>query len=568
MFALLCTVLFGLGALAVDFGNMYQRKAEAQSQADLAAMSAAPALASSTSTATAQANARDEVLKYLKYNSKLGQEGAFATLTAAHLKDGNLTNGEVEFPSRYILKVTTPAAVVEFGLARIMGFSSANVAATATAGIGTPGAQAAVPFFAVTAGGCDYGSQSLTDPANGKVQASGSVPTLAQPTYNPGQSSNASLSSASPAQFDVGATGPQAQITLNGDKLASVDRIGYFRTPSESPNAVESLLGSANTNNNSITGATVPGSVTNAPGVWYLRVYRSNGSTGWSPADEALPIRVGDDEIGCSTSSSSGNFGTLKMARSTNPSTWAQDNIAVGLEPPLTLAFQTDPLSLPLCNPGGPSVVYTATTSGATRQPNTNCVDTDTGLTSLVVTQGLVTGTSTGYGGRLVRPTTTSVSGRACGVGKTSSERPTLGHNINNDTLTCFMNDPNASLASIASSSYSGGTALNAAVYDSPRFCFVPVFTVTPTKGGSAHYSITDVRPCFITGESSTSTYTNQTYVDGTASTTNNGLTIPNNRITTMQVFFFNSKALPDTGSAAPGSVLAPTGPLVPVLTD
>ena len=213
-------------------------------------------------------------------------------------------------------------------------------------------------------------------------------------------------------------------------------------------------------------------------------------------------------------------------------------------------------------------MVYTATTSGATRYANTNCVDTDTGLTALVTTQGLVTGTSSGYAGRLVRPTTTTVPGRDCGVGRTTGQRPTLGQSINNDTLSCFMTDPNASLASIASASYLGGTVLNPAIYDSPRFCFVPVFSIQPAKGGSAHYSITDVRPCFITGETSSSTYNNQTFVDGTATTTNHGLTIPNNRITTLQVFFFNAKALPDLGNAAPGAVLSPTGPLVPVLMD
>ena len=41
LFALLSTVLFGLAALGVDLGNLYQRKAETQSQADLAATSAA-----------------------------------------------------------------------------------------------------------------------------------------------------------------------------------------------------------------------------------------------------------------------------------------------------------------------------------------------------------------------------------------------------------------------------------------------------------------------------------------------------------------------------------------------
>ena len=90
-----------------------------------------------------------------------------------------------------------------------------------------------------------------------------------------------------------------------------------------------------------------------------------------------------------------------------------------------------------------------------------------------------------------------------------------------------------------------------------------------PTNGGSLHYSVVDMRPCFITAESNDSSYNTQQFTDGSVSSTTNGLTIPTNKVTTMRVFFFNKAALPaDGGSAQPGLILSPTGPLAPVLVD
>ena len=55
--------------------------------------------------------------------------------------------------------------------------------------------------------------------------------------------------------------------------------------------------------------------------------------------------------------------------------------------------------------------------------------------------------------------------------------------------------------------------------------------------------------------------------VESTTST--NGLTMSNNKVTTLQVFLFNSNALPNSGgNVIPGTVIDPHGPLVSVLTD
>jgi len=564
MFALCAVLLFGFGALAVDLGNMYQRKAETQSQADLAALSAAPYLKTSHGAAVAQ------VVKYLKENGKLG-EAALTGMTTGTLLDGDTTNGEVTFPSTYSMKVWTPNAQVDFGLAAVFGDSSSQVASTATVGLGTPGANATMPFYAVSGSGCDYGTQTLSDPANGHVQSI--VPPLALAGHDPAQISNAAQVQATPFQFDVGVTG--ATITITGSRLAQVDRIGYFReaTDTVSPLFVEAPLGAANTNNNAVTGAPVPTAVTNVPGVWWVRTFKpAPGNWGWAPVSQALPIRIGDGPIACPGAANAGNFGALKLPRNASPSTWLPDNMAVGLQLPLWLKAQKDPLWIPMCIPGASSsVVYSNTSGPGYGLPGTNCVDTDTGLSALVSTQGLITGTGSGNPGRLVKPTTTAVPGRGCSPLHGSARRSVMSgsYTINDDTLSCFMTNPSMPLSTIASAAYSGGSVLDPAIYDSPRFAYVPVLGLTPDSGGSLHYSIVDMRPCFITGESNASTYNSEQFVDGSAATTNNGLTIPTTKVTAIQVFFFNIGALPDSGgNATPGVILDPNGPLVPILTD
>ncbi len=301
LFALLSTMLFGVAALSVDLGNMYQRKAETQSQADLSALAGAPSLA------TSQAAARSQVAAYLNHNRKQGQQ----VVSASMLADGELNNGEVTFPSRYSMRVTTAAAKVQFGLsAALTKVQSSNVTASATVGIGTPGSDKVLPFYAVTGSGCDYGTQALSDPANGHTQSI--VPTLVAPATNPLQTSNATLTSVIPWQFAVGATGETTTIT--GSQLSGVNRVGFFREPSESPNVFEEAI-PVNGSSGTISNVPVPNNVTDYPGVWWVRVYRSGSNPGWSSLATALPIRIGDGPIDCPSIASAGNFGSLKLAR-------------------------------------------------------------------------------------------------------------------------------------------------------------------------------------------------------------------------------------------------------------
>lgn len=573
LFALLALVLFGVGALAVDLGNMYQRKAETQSQADLAALSAASAMACAPAVtgcgtiADRHQYAVDRVRDYLKSNTKLGQSGGLATLTSGMLTDGDLANGEVTFPGDFTMKVVTPSAEVDFTLAQgANAGTSANVNASATVGLGTPGSNATLPFYAVQSGGCDYGSQTLTDPANGHHVTS--VPTLPAPLHDPAQTSNTVLTAADPFQFDTGVNGTIASIT--GSHLSSVTEIEYFSDPQNNPAPPALVVAQtivSNTNNNLISNVPVPPDVANNPGVWWIRTYTSTGNKGWSPLDQSLPIRIGDGPIQCNSTVVNGNFGSLKLPRlDTGPANWLDWNVAQGLQLPLSLQATSDPAEIPNCTPGDVGVNYSTTTGSPTLVTNTNCVDTDTGLTALRTTKGLLSNTPSRLGNK---PTTSSVSGRFCAPGATNNNsRSAGGFTFNNDTLSCFMTDPSMPLSTIASASYSGGAALDPAIYDSPRFAYVPVVAQDPSHGGSAHWSIVGMRAAFITGESASSKYNAQAWAPN-SSATDNGITMSGSRVTSVQVFFFNDSALPSQGGGAqPGVILDPNGPLVPFLID
>lgn len=543
VFAIMALVIFGFAAIAVDLGNAYQRKREVQSQADLSALSAADQLQVGQSQAVAA------VAKYLKYNQKVGQD---LSTIASQLQNGDRSDGEVEFPEQYKMTVFTPGAEVDFGLAQVLdpSFDSMDVTASATVAMGSAGATSAMPFYSVSGPlNCDYGLHRLTDPANGQLRdASNPVPVLQPPATDPAVTSNAELTSANPAQFAVGSSG--SFITLTGVRLAAVDRVAFLRKPTETPNVFESVV-AVNTNNNAVSAVPVPTEVTSTAGVWWIRVYKSSGNIGWSPVSQALPIRIGDATVESTCpGSNSGNFGSLKMPRTdSNNSTsdgWLPNNIAGGLQAPLSISIHEEAVAPWTCAPGGTGVRYSTTTGTPVLVARTNCLETDTGLTALGATNGLIKGTTLFPNGRLAGKATSSgvLGGRSCGPGGTSASRNVLSRNINNDTLSCYMTNPNMSVGTIATASYAGGAVLDPAIYSSPRFCYVPVVEVDPASGGSQKYSVTDVRPCFITGESASSTWNAQQFADGT----DNGVTITNDRVTTIRVVFFHNAALPNSG--------------------
>ena len=128
-------------------------------------------------------------------------------------------------------------------------------------------------------------------------------------------------------------------------------------------------------------------------------------------------------------------------------------------------------------------------------------MDTDTGMSANVRDRRLPRDRLVGVGGNqyLLKP-----NGKTkCANGGTTEATTVLkGQTINNDTLSCFFIDSTIHVADVDDNTYSlTAPAISDAIYDSPRFGYVPVLPVQPANGGSNKYQIIDFRACFITDQ-------------------------------------------------------------------
>ena len=558
VFALTCVLLFGLAAVAVDLGNAYQRKREVQSQADVAALAAAAYLPDQAAVLAA-------VCRSSSLNTKVGQgnldcSSPTAVAHASTTEADPACPGTVQTSGRPFVyffateasrvKVCAPQARVSFGIAGALpGVGSAiDVTASATVAMGTPGANAGMPFYGVGgSSGCDWGPEQLVDPANGQAKEGTDLPTdLAQPT--PAVFRNTKIDVMTPSQIDSTVT--SATVRITGQGLSQVTRVGFYRSTTLTPSKVEpaALPSSSDSTGKSVDFA-VPASVLAAPGIWYVRVFET---TGWS--SRALPLRIGDVTLSCGSLSNAGNFGSVKIPRlDSAPANWMSNNIIRGPQAPLSLAVNTQHTSPPwTCTDGVNGAIASTVTGTPVLKSRTNCLPTDTGLTANSATAGYLTGTPQYPQGRLAtRSTSTGIGAdnRSCGPGRSSANRSVAGVSINNDTLTCFMTNPATPLSTITSPSYAGGPVLDPAIFSSPRFCYVPIVSTDPTKGGSLNYTITDMRPCFLTSEAESSTWNNQVFVNGASA--DNGLLMSSSgtHIQGLGVVFFHRSALPSVGA-------------------
>jgi hypothetical protein len=593
VFALLSVVLLSVAALGVDIGNIVSRRTETQANADFAAFAAAQDLnqtarAGATPSADVVATVRD----YLNHNQAQDDELACAQtepatcVTSTDLTDLDLENGEVRYVAAG-LQVIAPKTRVDYGLAgTFMGDSGTYVGAAATVNVFS-GGQRVMPMFAVSA--CDYGRQTLTDPAGGHVTPV--VPPLA---YNT-DTNNTDLTDADLIDPATGAVLADQEIprdsvgnmlSVTGSKWEKTQAIGFFRGDSTDPLLVarqdhfwasnddpdgpdtgtdartdlspatkptgmsDADFAKLYTSNPSATvELMVPDVVAQTEGVWWVRVFNGPPATGkWSSIATAQPLRVGGAVLECTAGSTDGNFGTLKLPRTDVPTgSELPVNIAVGLQRPLTPAIHQwavdNPTLAGTCTDGLNGAVESF---GTTLRAATNCVDTDTGLAANVATQGLVTGVTTPtttYPGMLTTRATKSGCDPSGGSSDRSVSIPTT-YSFNNDVLTCYLTNGTTSLADIASPSYSGGPVLDVDIYSAPRFIWIPVLKVQPSSGGSQRYSIIDFRPGFITDEQATSTAVRGSHT----ATSDNGLTFRSNDVEQIKVLFFNVNALPVDG--------------------
>jgi Flp pilus assembly protein TadG len=547
MFAILTVVLLGFAAIAVDIGNAVARKSDVQGEADFGALAAGHELTAMSGTVPAAV--LQSVADSMNENQPLGGQCSGCVTPAALATCGATdTDGCVHFVTvggKPGLQVIAPRERVDYGLARVLGFSGVDVSANATIRIGSPLGQ--VPFYAVS--GCDEGPQTIADPAAGQGDPVG-VPPLAFDSDD----NKTDLGGIIPGNALPLNPATQPVISVYGTDLDDTIKVGFFRTDDTSPGAVVEATGVPNpANGTDSIMVTVPAAVTSYQHVWYVRVYSganaspNNTQNEWSPRDDAVPLRVGTAFLNCGSISSEGNFGTLTLNRDDVNSQDDQiaKNLATKLQDPLSLDTHrgADP-STGVCVDGLNGAIASP---GSERNPYTNCVDTKTGLPANAATQGLVTGVD-GVPGRLDGADTAT----GCDPWRDSAERrinfnPGGNYFINDDVLSCFMLDASRPISDLTNWSEANGAALDGSIYDSPRLIFVPVLFREPTSGVSATYSIKGFRPAFITGQQGPETRTSG---GGAAE---NGVIVAGQSVSQINVFFFDISALP---SPPPGTEL------------
>lgn len=573
LFAMLAIVLVGLSALAVDLGNAIARQSDAQGQADFAALAGGAELGTESS-GTIPAAALSAVREYLNHNDPL-DAGCTGPCVAnnAQLTNGNRNDGEVVWNNGG-LRVYTPQDRVDYGFAGIFGIDDKQVQGDATVGVFSPGS-GALPMYAVS--GCDYGTQTIKDPAanvDPDVASGLEFPDHTNPTTdNPG---TLSLTSPSDSQIDlVSPAAPVSELVsvhssngtftkTNGNDLShySVTEIGFFKGSTVVAVPVTGVTAS----DAWIT--TVPASVAGVEGIWWIRVkvQGTNTPTGvlpqWSAMEKAVPFRVGIPELECEAGASDGNFGTLTLPRGdmNSPGDFLATNISESFDDPLSLAIHGGADSSGHCTAGVNGAIESDIPNPGL-MPGTNCVDTLTGLRSNDATAGFITGLDTSRGhvdGRL--DATNSPTNPDCGRSDYTIELGSDDYLINNDTLSCFLTD-DGNLTSILSPTYNSGARLHEDIYDSPRFFWLPVLSVEAASGGSGTYSIIDFRAGFITNETEFATKASS---DASG---DNGFIVHANLIAQVKVIFFNSEALPATTDGQVGDYLG-VGPKILRLID
>ena len=593
LFALLAVILMSVAALGVDLGNAWAQKKQVQAGSDLATEAGAgvkganlPKTGSvhSCGYGAAGAVATDQsvldISEYLASQSypiprSSSDDTAYAAMKAAlpgQLTDCSMTNGEVVYGvpkfsggswtvayNKNQLSLVSPQKQVDFGLAGILGFSNTRVNGVSTVEIKSP-KFSALPFYAFS--GCDYGPQTLQQPNDGHAAQNVML-------YAPNDTNNAVLTSISPISYPVDTTGTQIEpLVLTGSNFTGVTQVGFFE-PGNSvvgppPVTIDTTKFTINGAGTQITIPDIPDQTRGVAGVqefWYLRVMKggtwstytvdNNGNVQNSPV-----LTIGTPPLLCGQGSSQGNFGTLLLTH--NPyNGWdsiGAANVALGLTNQLAV-YPTGGPADGTCSSAQPQTVLW----GPNGTDGTNCVDTDTGMSSSVATGGFIGVGSSAVGGNqyLLKP-----NGKTkCGPGGTQATSVVLSQTVNNDTLTCFFLDSTTNVADVDYAAYNGPPLISDAIYDSPRFAYVPILQVQPANGGSNKYQIIDFRACFITDQPGSA-------VKGDQPSASNGLVTDNNGITSVQVIFLNPNALPSPPVKNGVINYTGSGPKIPLLVN
>lgn len=548
MVALMSLVILGMAAVAIDVGQVYAKRASLQSAADHAVLAAAAELDGTTVCTT---GAIDAAKQYLLSNW-IDQGGDPKVL--GDIKLDNTTDSDGTYNGRIVcnkwrVELWAPTARVNLGLAKAVipedkhdTEGSIDVPARAVAEVRSP-RLGTLPFYATPT--CSAGQQVLSTDSSGHAALPVVPLTPSTATLN-----NSNLTALSPTSTPVGTA--VANLIITGTNFTSpspgVTAVG-FTTASGDHYQVPIGAGTAVINSStSITVASVPADVIAKDDIWYVRVLKGGN---WSALDGnatagVQKFTVGDEKLYCNLSDK-GNFGSLTIDRTpsiSNKNTLIYHNTALGVDHELSTAPGA-PTAPKFCTAGGGFV--TAAVDGQ------NCLSMDTGLPANALEEGMITGTTPI--GRLRKPATSPCT------------RPNVtvsSYSLNDDVLSCFFTNSTTRVGDVTGNTYTGEPAISPAIFDSPRFVWVPIIT-EPPSGASQNVSVQGFKPGFITDQPASGTKGSP----GTVTGVPNGLTLSGTKVREMRVWFIHPNALPSS-STAEGHEVAyrGTGAKVIVLVD
>ncbi|WP_210502484.1 TadE/TadG family type IV pilus assembly protein [Nocardioides xinjiangensis] len=540
MVALMAMVILGMAAVAIDVGQVYAKRASLQSAVDQAVLAAAAELDGTTVCTAGAVTAAEEYL-VSNWIDQGGDPKAVADIDLA--ADNTLADGSKDgymVCNKWRVDLWAPTAKVNLGLAKaVTDETNVQVPAHAAAEVRSP-RLGTLPYYATPT--CSTGQQVLSTDSSGHASPPVIPLTPSTTTLN---SSN--VTALDPSTTPVGT--PISSMVVTGTNFTSptsVTAVGFTNASGDHYQvAIDS--GATITSSTRIAVSTIPFPVASED-VWYVRVLKGGN---WSASNGnatsgVQKFTVGDEKLYCNLSDK-GNFGSLKIDRTpsiSNPNTLIYYNTALGVDHELGTA------------PGAPSAPSFCTAgSGFITAPvdGQNCMATDTGLPANALEEGMITGSDPT--GRLRKPATSPCT------------RPNVtvsSYSLNDDVLSCFFTNPTIRVGDVTKSTYTGEPVISPAIFDSPRFVWVPIIN-EPPSGSSKNVSIQGFKPGFITDQPASGTRGGH----GTTTGVPNGLTLSGTKVREVRIWFIHPNALPSS-STAEGHEVAyrGTGAKVIVLVD
>lgn len=517
LFAILATVLFMAGAVAIDMGQAYAKRSALQSNVDLAVMAAAAELTAASGCSTAAVDKAEEFLVKAA-NEVDGQ-------VAMNLQNGSSVDGEIACPGNWRVELTAPRAIVELTMGKV--FESGDdieVPARAVAQIKSPSRNHGLPMYGVT--GCDYGPQIIRDD-------SGPAPTLTVPPLTPDSATYNTATFSPPGISPDNQPTPNTatQVTLSGNNFTGATAVTFTGAGGPPDHHEVPAVEFVSATDTKIV-VNVPADVLMIEDVWFVRVLKG---TNYSPRTSAQRFTVGAPRAYCA-GSLEGNYGTIDLPRS-DTSFDLEWNIIFGPQPSLAI----HPAPAGECSGDAGSVE-----SKTGPVDGTNCLASEPGVKIAQANDGLISGKG-GKDGRLDRDSTSG-----CSRSGDNSRTPTTikSKKINDDLLSCFIiNTARINDLINATDGSIGEKALSADIFKSPRYFWIPIVQREPATGKKS-WPIVAFRPGFITDQAVSATE----QAPGVVSE-HNGLIAGPSGLRELHVILFDEKALPEFAPASGGEI-------------